>query len=110
MFFRLIDLKDIKRKISNFIFYGWRMRNVYRFDCSSLYQAMNVAMTELDNQLINGFSVYTKKQRRKLLEAIEITRRLTEDEYFWILDSNKVKHSLNRLSTIIEKHSQGWWD
>lgn len=75
---------DLKRKITNFFFYGWKLRNLYSWEASCVYEMIEVHLSRCYDVFENhGHLMWqdNKKNMRKLKTTIELAKKLKNEDY-----------------------------
>jgi hypothetical protein len=97
-----MDFRDIKRKITNFFKWGWRLRDEFSWDYNPYYMYCHYKFKELHD----GFSKYghlawntdpKNLGMRRLKEASILAKRLYEDDYL------EFDHNKYDISTMFSK-------
>lgn len=94
------------RKIKNFLYWGWTMRNDVDWDYSSLIQVMHVKLSRMKVEMLdtpNDYMWTTEKtnQARKLRTVVELSKRLRYDvgyDYYINKFYGKTPRTFGRLS------------
>lgn len=81
-------MRSLLRKIRNFLFWGWNLRDDVNWDYASIYRILHIKLTRLRQGCYNdGHHVWSEKSReyKALSECIELCKRIERGEthYFF---------------------------
>lgn len=97
-------MRALLEKIKRMIFWGWKMRNSYDFDASTLYDMIYYKLDRVYNCFLeDSHCVWNDgpntKGMRKLRIARELARRLKDETYTYHYEQYLLKYEPERLST-----------
>lgn len=103
-------VRQLKNRIRNFFYYGWKLKDSHNWDYVYLYQIIHIKIQAMYDCMVDGICISNERdsnKMRKMLEASLLAKRLSEFEY----DSSEHRDSMsNRLFYLVDKYITYWWD